>query len=138
MFCKRAIFPLDLIHSNIGGPMNVRARHGVQYFITFIDDFTIFGHIYLIFHEFEALDCFKSYRTLVKNQSNTKIKSLHIDRGREYLSDLFRASCYDKGLARQLTIPYTLQQNDVVEGRNMIILEMLRSMMVQAKLLIYF
>ena len=80
--------------------MNVRARHGVQYFIPFIDDFTRFGHIYLISHGFEALDCFKSYRTLVENQLNTKIKSLQIDRGREYLSDLFRASCYNKGLAR--------------------------------------
>ena len=138
MFGKRAIFLLELIHSDICSPMNVRAKHGIQYFNTFINDFTRFGHIYLISHGFEALDCFKSYRTLVENQLNTKIKSLHTDRGCEYLSDLFRASCYDKGLARQLTIPYTLQQNDVVEGRNMIILEMLRSMMVQAKLLISF
>ena len=37
---KRACFPLELIHSDICGPMNVRARHGAQYFITFIDDFT--------------------------------------------------------------------------------------------------
>ena len=37
---KRAYFPLELIDSDICGPMNVRARHGAQYFITFIDDFT--------------------------------------------------------------------------------------------------
>ena len=33
---KRACFPLEFIHSNICGPMNARARHGAQYFITFI------------------------------------------------------------------------------------------------------
>ena len=72
---KRAFVPLELVHSDICGPMNVRTRHGAQYFITFIDDFTQFDHVYLISHRFEALDCFKRYSILVKNQLNKKTKS---------------------------------------------------------------
>ena len=53
---KIACFPLELIYSDICGPMNVGARHGAQYFITFIDDFTRFGYVYLVSHKFEALD----------------------------------------------------------------------------------
>ena len=87
---KRVCFPLELINFDICGPMNVRARHEAQYFITFIDDFTRFCHIYLISHRSKALDCFKRYSTLVENQLNTKIKSLWTDRGSEYLSDLFK------------------------------------------------
>jgi hypothetical protein len=30
----------ELIHSDICGPMNVKARHGASYFLTFIDDYT--------------------------------------------------------------------------------------------------
>ena len=56
---KKACFPLELIHSDICGPMNVRARHGAQYFIIFIDDFTRFDHVYLISHRYEALDYLK-------------------------------------------------------------------------------
>ena len=134
---KRACFPLDLTHSDFCGPMNVRARHGAQYFVTFIDDFTRFGHVYLISHRFEALD-FKRYSTLVENQLNTKIKSLRTNRGCEYLSDLFKAYCDEKGIARQLTIRYTPQQNGVVERRNRTLLDMVRSMMAQAKLPISF
>ena len=74
---KRANLPLQLIHFDICGPMNIRARHGGQYFITFIDNFTRFGHVYLIFHRYEALDCFKSYRALVENQLNKKNKNLN-------------------------------------------------------------
>lgn len=37
----RADHPLQLIHSHIIGPMNVRAMHGAGYLITFIDDFSI-------------------------------------------------------------------------------------------------
>ena len=135
---KRACFPLELIHYDICGPMNVRARHGAQYFITFIDDFTRFGHVYLISHRSEALDCFKIYNTLVENQLNTKIKSLRTDRGHEYLFDLFKAYCAEKGMARQLTIPYTPQQNGVAKRRNMTLLDMVRSMMAKEKLPISF
>ena len=135
---KRACFPLELIHSDICGPINVRERHGAQYFIIFIDDFTQFSHVYLISHRSKALDCFKRYNTLVENQLNTKIKSLRIGRGREYLSNLFKAYYDEKGIARQLIIPYTPQQNGVAEIRNKTLLDMVRSMMVQAKLPISF
>ena len=57
----RAEIPLQLIHSDICGPMNVRARHGAVYFITFIDDFTRYGYVFLISHKSEALDCFKKF-----------------------------------------------------------------------------
>ena len=93
---KRACFPLEILHFDICGPMNVRARHGAQYFITFIDDFTRFGPVYLISHRSEELDCFQRYSTLVENQLNTKIKSLQTDRGHEYISDLFKAYCDKK------------------------------------------
>ena len=97
---KKACFSLELIHSNIYGPMNVRARHEAQYFITFINDCSQFGHVYLISHRSEALDCFKRYSTLVENQLNTKIKSVWTDREREYLSDILKAYCDEKGIAR--------------------------------------
>ena len=79
----RASFPLQLIHSDIYGPMNVRARHGDSYFITFIDDFTRYSHVYLISHKSEALDCFRRYVSLVENQLDNSIKALKTDHGRE-------------------------------------------------------
>ncbi|KAJ4730414.1 Gag/pol protein [Rhynchospora pubera] len=134
----RATSPLQLIHSDICGPMNVRARHGGVYFITFIDDYTRYSQVYLISHKSDALSCFKSYMTLVENQLGTTIKALRTDRGREYLSDEFKRLCDEKGIVRQLTIPGTPQQNGVAERRNRTLLEMVRSMMAQAKLPISF
>ena len=52
----RAEFPLQLVHSDICGPLNVRARHGASFFITFIGDFTCFGYVFPISHKSEALD----------------------------------------------------------------------------------
>ena len=75
----RADTPLQLIQSDICGPMNVRERHGAIYFITFIDDFTRFGYVYLISHKSKALSCFNKFMNLVENQLNKKIKALRTD-----------------------------------------------------------
>ena len=134
----KAELPLQLIHSDICGPMNVRARHGASYFITFIDDYTRYGHVYLISLKSQALDCFIQYINEVENQLDRKIKAFRTDRGHEYLSEKFAKLCNDKGIVRQLTTPRTPQQNGVAEWRNKTLLKMVRSMMAQANLLIQY
>jgi transposase InsO family protein len=134
----RSEFPLQLIHSDICGPMNVRARHGGRYFITFIDDYTRYSHVYFIYHKSKALAYFKKFIIFVENQLDRNVKALRTDHGREYLSDEFKQMCEEKRILRQLTIPYTPQQNEVAERRNRTLLEMVRSMMVQANLPITF
>ena len=86
----RADSPLQIVHSDICGPMSVRTRHGVMYFITFIDDYSRFGHVYLISHKSETLDYFRSYLNLINNQLDKKIKVLRMDHGREYLLEQFK------------------------------------------------
>uniref|UniRef100_A0A2N9EJK6 CCHC-type domain-containing protein n=1 Tax=Fagus sylvatica TaxID=28930 RepID=A0A2N9EJK6_FAGSY len=104
----RATQPLELIHSDICGPMNVKARHGASYFLTFIDDYTRYGYVQLIAHRYEALDCFK------------------------------RFVAEKRGYADNLLFPNTPQQNGVAERRNRTLLDMVRSMMAQANLPISF
>jgi hypothetical protein len=55
----RATQPLELIHSDICRPMNVKARHDASYFLRFIDNYTRYGYVQLIAHHYEALNCFK-------------------------------------------------------------------------------
>ena len=94
----RAKLPFQLIHSNIRGPLNVKVRHGAVYFITFIDDFTLYGYVYFISHKSQALDCFIKFMNLVENRLDEKIKALRTDRGREYLFDQFKQLCDEKGI----------------------------------------
>ena len=86
---KRATSKLQLIYSDNYGPINVRVKHGANYFITFIDDFTHFGLVYLISHKSKALDCSTQYTKLVENQLSTKIKALRSDQ-------IGRASCRER------------------------------------------
>ncbi|KAK9018566.1 hypothetical protein V6N11_001537 [Hibiscus sabdariffa] len=59
---ERASDLLGLIHSDVCGPMNTQAKGGFHYFITFTDDFSRYGYIYLMRHKSEALEKFKEFR----------------------------------------------------------------------------
>ena len=63
----RATQPLELIHSDICGPMNIKAHHSGSYFLTFIDDYMRYGYVQLIAHHYKALDCFKRFVAKVEN-----------------------------------------------------------------------
>ena len=39
---------LDLVHTDLCGPMSTSARGGYEYFINFIDDYSRYGSIYLM------------------------------------------------------------------------------------------
>ena len=58
----RAKEQLELVHSDLCGPMTIQARGGFEYFITFIDDYSRYVYIYLMRRKFEAFEKFKEYR----------------------------------------------------------------------------
>ncbi|KAL0553858.1 hypothetical protein IC582_007762 [Cucumis melo] len=130
----RAKEPLELIHSDLCGPMNVKARGGFEYFISFIDDYSRYGYLYLMEHKSEALEKFKEYKTEVENLLSKKIKILRSDRGGEYMDLRFQDYMIEHGIQSQLSAPGTPQQSGVSERRNRTLLDMVRSMMSYAQL----
>ena len=83
---ERADRLLNLIHTDVCGPMSVHARGGFFYFITFIDDYSRYGYLYLIRNKSEAFERFKEFRNEVAKQLGRSIKSLRSYQGGEYLS----------------------------------------------------
>src|SRR6266536_2746817 len=83
---ERATDLLEIIHTHVCGPISVEARGGYRYFLTFIDDLSIYGYIYLMKHMFETFEKFKEFQSEVENHRNNKINFLRCDRGGEYLS----------------------------------------------------
>ena len=74
--CKRASELLELIHSDVCGPMSTTARGVYQYFVTFTDDLSRYGYIYLTRHKSETFEKFKEFQNKVENQPDKTIKLL--------------------------------------------------------------
>ena len=73
---ERAKGILELIHSDVCGPIHVQARSYSFYFITFTDDFSWFGWVYLMRYKSEAFDKFREFNNEVEKQSGQSIKTL--------------------------------------------------------------
>ncbi|GJS56352.1 retrotransposon protein, putative, ty1-copia subclass [Tanacetum coccineum] len=50
---------VGLIHTDVCGPFRTMSREGASYFITFIDDFSHYGYVYLMKHKHEVFETFK-------------------------------------------------------------------------------
>ena len=77
----------------------------------------------------EVFAKFVEFKALVENQSEHKIKAFRSDNGGEYTSKAFKRFLQAHGIKRQLSTPYTPQQNGVAERANRTIVEMARSML---------
>ncbi|KAJ9544673.1 hypothetical protein OSB04_024380 [Centaurea solstitialis] len=66
----------DNERANVCGPFSHEARRGYRYFITFTDDFSRYGYVYLIRYKSEAFEKFKEFQNEVQNELDRKIKFL--------------------------------------------------------------
>ena len=118
--------------------MSVDACGGYHYFLTFTDDLSRYGYIYLMKHKSETFEKFKEFQSEVENHHNKKIKFLRSDGGGEYLSFEFGLHLKHYGIVSQLTSPGTPQSNGVSECCNHILLDMVRPMTSLTNLLLSF
>jgi transposase InsO family protein len=125
---------LELIHTDICGPMRVNSIGGSRYFITFIDDKSGWCEIYFIKKKSEAASAFFKYKAMVENQLGKRIKCLRSDNGSEYLCKEFESYLEKHGIKHEMTVAYTPEQNGVAERRNRTLVEMARCMMIQSQL----
>ena len=135
---RRAQKLLELVHTDVCGLMSTQAKGGYEYFITFIDDYSRYGYVYLMRWKSEALEKFKEFRAEVENQLGKRIMAIRSDRGGEYLLGDFKDYLTQNRIASQLITLGTPQQNSVAERRNKTLLEMVRSMMSYSTLPISF
>jgi hypothetical protein len=124
----RASELLEIVHTDVCGPMRTTSHGGARYFLTFIDDFSRKTHVYFLKAKGEVFEKFKQYKALVENEIGHKIKVLRSDNGGEFVSKKFDAFLAECGIQRQTSAPYSPQQNGVAERANRTIMECARSM----------
>ena len=81
--------------------MNTRARGGFVYFISFIDDYSRFGYIYLMHHKSGAFKKFKEFKVEVEKHRGKSTKCLQSNHGSEYLLGEFRQFLKVHGITSQ-------------------------------------
>uniref|UniRef100_W4VRQ4 Putative retrovirus-related pol polyprotein from transposon tnt n=1 Tax=Corethrella appendiculata TaxID=1370023 RepID=W4VRQ4_9DIPT len=127
---------LEIVHSDICGPMETMSFGGNRYFLTFIDDKSrkIFVYFLKTKSQWEVCEKFQHFLNMAERQSGQQLKILRTDNGSEYVNHKFQEILSQKGIVHQKTNVYTPQQNGMAERNNRSIVEKARCMLADANL----
>ena len=96
--------------------MEVPSLGGSRYYMLLVDDFSRKLWVYFLTHKSDALPNFQHWLRLTEKQSNSKVSTLRSDNGGEFIA--FEDFLASNGILHQTSLPYTPQQNGVVERKN--------------------
>ncbi|OWY92427.1 LOW QUALITY PROTEIN: hypothetical protein PHMEG_00038582, partial [Phytophthora megakarya] len=116
--------PLELVHTDVMGPMKTRSKEGARYVLVFVDDYSRYVVVYFLKKKSEVAN-----NVLDHNQWGERIKCLRSDNGTEFVNKSMDKICQQYGIVHQKTVPYSPQQNGVAERMNRTIMEKARSML---------
>lgn len=133
-FSKRQSNLLDLIHTDVCGPMRVESLNRSRYFIEFIDDKSRWCEVRFMRTKAESFETMTQYVALVENQKGCTVKCMQSDNAKEFVSHEFTDYLKNRGIARRLTIPHNPEQNGVAERKNRTLQEMARRLLMGAGL----
>ena len=135
---SRAAAVLDIVHSDIMGPMEVPSISGALFILLFVDDRTRYKHCFILKRKLDALQSFKEYQALVEKEHGKKIGLFRTDGGGNYTSHAFLEYLHGEGIGKETTTPYTPQSNGTSKRANLTIIETAKAIMSGASAPKYF
>jgi hypothetical protein len=100
---------LDLIHTDVCGPMTIYFLNIYLYYVLFIDDHSQKTWIYFLKTKDGVLARFQEFKAQVENLIGRRIKVLRSNNGGNYTLRDFNDFCIETGINREYVVPYNPQ-----------------------------
>ena len=104
---------LELVHTDISGPVEIASMEGSRYSINFIDDYSGLATVYFLKNKNDAAAA--TERFIADMAPYGQIKRLRSDNGTEYTSSDFRKVMTDNKIKQEFSSPYSPHQNGTAE-----------------------
>lgn len=108
-----------------------------RYFLTFKDDASDYRHVFFIRHKSDVFEKFKEFERSISKKFGRSMKVSRSDNGLEFCNKKMNEYLASRGIKKENTAPYTLQQNGKAERDNRTLVESARTM-IHAKNLPFF
>ncbi|PSC68653.1 retrotransposon Ty1-copia subclass [Micractinium conductrix] len=126
--------PLELLHTDLCGPLPVASAGGSLYFNTILDDFTGMSFVIPLRHKSDAADSIIHTVTMLQRQAGLPVKRVRSDNGGEFCNSTLSEFYTSQGVLHETTNPYSPQQNGKAERLNRTLWEKARPMLSDAGL----
>ncbi|XP_065074991.1 facilitated trehalose transporter Tret1-2 homolog [Ochlerotatus camptorhynchus] len=121
---RKSLQVLDIVYTDLCGPMKTVAPSGNRYVMHIIDDYSRFTVTYLLQHKSEATQNIVDYVRWAENNFGRKPRVVRSDGGGEFDNKRLRKFYLEEGITPQYTTAYSPQSNGVAERKNRLITEM--------------
>jgi len=136
--------PLEMVHTDVGGPISLQSRKGYKFWLVIVDDFSCFPWVYFMKHRSEALQIYNQWKSDVKTLLQTEIgqedfsesyiKFVRSNGGSEFTNKAFRNQLWTDGTLLETSAPYTPEQNGLAEQTNQSLATLANTMLEESKL----
>ena len=124
---------LDIIYSDICGPIAPSTNRGTRYIACFIDSKTRYASTFLLARKDALIGIFKDFIKKEENTSNNTLKRLHSDNGLEYKNTAFSSFLRERGAIATFSSRYAHEQNGLAEIFNRTLLNKVSALLLEAK-----
>jgi transposase InsO family protein len=125
--------PLELLHMDLFGPVAYISIGGNKYGLIIVDDYSRFTWIFFLHNKNVVQDTFKKFPKRSQNEFETKIKKVRSDNGTKFKNTNIEEFLDEEGIGHEFFVPYTPQQNGIVERKNRTLIEAARTMLDEYK-----
>ena len=110
---KKATAPLELVHSDLAGPVSPASIEGCKYSIVFVDDYSGATFLYFLRNKSDATKATAKF--LADMTPYGCVKCLRTDQGTEYTCREFQDLMMKNKIAHEMSAPYSAHQNGTAE-----------------------
>jgi transposase InsO family protein len=115
---SRSTHVLQLLHSDVCGPMQVPSLGGARYLVTALDDFSKLSVVKCIAAKSDVRTVLPAMIQLLENQSGCRVQRMRCDRGGEYVNKVLAEFAARKGIVVELTAGHSPESNGAAERLN--------------------
>jgi transposase InsO family protein len=121
--------PLEMLHMDLFGPIAYISIDGNKYDLVIIDDYSCFTSVFFLCDKSETQEVLKKFLKRAQNEFDAKVKKIRSDNGSEFKNTQVEDYLNQEGIEHEFLAPYTPQQNEVSERKNMTLIELARTML---------
>ncbi|KAI3681723.1 hypothetical protein L6452_36527 [Arctium lappa] len=121
--------PLQLLHMDLFGPVNIQSIAGKKYTFVIIDEYSRYTWVIFLRCKSDTPEELISFVKKMEVLNNLTVRSIRSDHGTEFKNSSLNNFFENKGISHNFSSVRTPQQNGVAERRNRTIIEAARSML---------
>nr|GEU85761.1 retrovirus-related Pol polyprotein from transposon TNT 1-94 [Tanacetum cinerariifolium] len=129
---------LQLLHMDLCGPMRVASINGKRYVLVIVDDYSRYTWTHFLRSKDKTPEVLIDFLRLVQRGLQAQVRIVQTDKGTKFINQTLHAYFAVEGILHQTSVARTPEQINVVERRNRTLVEAARTMLIAAKIPLFF